>query len=526
MKKIVENKYAICIFAVFVVLMIGVLSKKEDFHIDEYYSYGLANSPNGLGMAVDWGIEYERDGLNRLFVNYLAVWEDEIFDYKTVWANQSDDVHPPLYYAVLHTISSLFPGKFSIWFAGSINIIFALLTLGVLRKLANAIFQVPFLTNLISIVFALSAEVLSATSFFRMYIMAMFFVTLTTYYFVELVEKQELSWKEYFCLFALSVSGALTHYYYVVYLVFICVVYGIWLLVKKQWKNLIVFVGTMIASAFSAIVIFPAMLEHVFSGYRGAETMENFANSSLSDYGRRLSFFYKIFNERLFGGMLSWVVIGLVVFVLAMQLKNSKWIKGELQQIAKNETIIIKGLLIVVPTIFYYFIIAKVTIDNGSERYMVPIYAIAMLMFMGAVYYVTKRLVEGNVAKVFLCVFSVIVIVNGWMTASWPHLYIGALANREVISDYAEADAVVIYDHIYKVHMSYPELSKYNSVTFMVDYNDYWISDWDCVQGEELVLVLVGLKEDEVQKILTYCPFMNDYEIISNYGYCTTYRLY
>ncbi len=56
--------------------------------------------------------------------NYFAVKKNERFDYRKVWKNQKNDVHPPIYYILLHTICSFFPGKFSWWYAGSINIFF------------------------------------------------------------------------------------------------------------------------------------------------------------------------------------------------------------------------------------------------------------------------------------------------------------------------------------------------------------------------------------------------------------------
>lgn len=526
MKKIINGKYSILIYIAFAIMMIGILSAKKDFHIDEYFSYGLSNSPNGLEMSVDWGITYKPEAIDRLFINYLSMWEGETFDYKTVWTNQREDVHPPLYYALLHTISSFFPGKFSIWFAGSINIIFALLTLYVLRKLANTLFQSSFITNLISVVFVLSPEILSATSFFRMYIMAMFWVTLLTYYFIRIVKQPTTSLKDYLVLFSLSVASALTHYYCVVYLVFICIVYGVWLLIKKQHKQTLAFIGTMALSAATAIGIFPAMLKHVFFGYRGAETIENFSNNSFADYWERLTFFFGVFNDRLFGGLFIYIAICMItVLIISFAIKGDL-LKSVLQKAENSSIKIVQWCLIVIPTLFYFFIIAKVTVNNGSERYMVPIYALALISFMGILYYCSKFLLTSATGNICLCIISAIIVINSWKVASWPYLYTHSQINLEQTSDYADVDCLVIYDHLFKVQMSYPELSKYNRVTFIVDYNSYWISDWPCSQNNELVLMLIGADESELQNVLARCPYLNNYEKIESYGYCTSYYLY
>ena len=62
------------------------------------------------------------------FMDYFTVQRGHEFDYATVWKNQSEDVHPPLYYVFVHTISSFFPGSFSKWFGLAVNILFYILS--------------------------------------------------------------------------------------------------------------------------------------------------------------------------------------------------------------------------------------------------------------------------------------------------------------------------------------------------------------------------------------------------------------
>ena len=88
----------------------------------------------------------------------------------------------------LHTICSFFPEKFSKWYAGSINIFFALLTLYTSRKIVLNLTNNKEICNIVSFAFILSPGILSAISFFRMYIMAMFFTTLLTYIIIEEID--------------------------------------------------------------------------------------------------------------------------------------------------------------------------------------------------------------------------------------------------------------------------------------------------------------------------------------------------
>lgn len=67
-------------------------------------------------------------------MEYMTAKKGNRFDFASVWWNQTQDVHPPFYYALLHTVCSLLPGTFSKWYAGMINMMFAIFTLYVLRK--------------------------------------------------------------------------------------------------------------------------------------------------------------------------------------------------------------------------------------------------------------------------------------------------------------------------------------------------------------------------------------------------------
>lgn len=523
MFKRIKKMYSILFYLVLSVMIIVVLSQKSNLHIDELLSYGLANSFDSFSISIDWGIQYQPDAIERIFSNYLSASPNATFNYQGVWTNQTMDVHPPLYYALLHTISSFFPAHYSVWFSGCINLIFALLTLYTFRKLANAMFQSSFMKDLGSIMFILSAAILSATSFLRMYIIAVFFTTLITYFFVKMVDKQ-WNWKNYFFLFTTSVLSALTHYYCVVYLIFICVVYGVWLLKKKNWTHLTTFVVTMGFSAVTSIAIFPAMLEHVFSGYRGANSMDNFINTSLSDYCNRLKYFYGVFNENLFGSVLTYIIVFLIIIVIFTLMSKTEKRTGTLQITPTNEVDFLRWCLIVIPTLLYFFLIAKIAVYH-SERYMVPIYVTSLISFMGILNYIAKKYIPSSAQSLCLCCICAVALVNGWRAENWTYLYTDSQASLTKMIEYSDIDCLVIYDSLHDVQTTYSSLSLFDSVTFIDKYTYHWIAEWECAQSNELMLMLVGTSEREIQSILNLCPNMDSYQQIGSYGHGTIYYL-
>lgn len=90
----------ICLLQVYLGITYGL--KKNNFHVDEIYTFGLANNTPGTVMSIPQGELIQRTTLDR----YVTVDRFDRFDYKNVWTNQSGDVHPPFYYTLIHTICS------------------------------------------------------------------------------------------------------------------------------------------------------------------------------------------------------------------------------------------------------------------------------------------------------------------------------------------------------------------------------------------------------------------------------------
>ncbi|MBR4421076.1 MAG: hypothetical protein IKS69_00905, partial [Erysipelotrichaceae bacterium] len=152
--------FRIVIYLIFAVMMGIVLLNKDNYFVDEIYSYGLANHQDGIALFEN---EKKYIPADVCYMNYMTVNQQHRFDYPNVWINQKKDVHPPLYYVLLHTICSFFPERFSIWFAGVINIVFALMTLKRIRSLSSILSgHRQIITEMVTIIFVCSAGILSS----------------------------------------------------------------------------------------------------------------------------------------------------------------------------------------------------------------------------------------------------------------------------------------------------------------------------------------------------------------------------
>lgn len=222
------KKQELFLGAIIVVSLITILflaTQKKGMHEDEYYTYLLANNEknSGLSFTVENGVK-----LNPAYIFNEYLYADD-FDIKSVWNNQSKDVHPPIYYLLFHIFELLahnvFGGglKSGIILNAVYHICNILLTYLILEKLLHK--------DIISLVgcgiYALMPIVLGNVIFVRMYVLLSTFVLLLA---ICLINGIEQGTNVKFCIYlcAISIGGTLTHYYFLIYLFYSCLVYFIW----------------------------------------------------------------------------------------------------------------------------------------------------------------------------------------------------------------------------------------------------------------------------------------------------------
>ena len=230
--RIKENGLLWLIVMISVAGMLYFGTQKEGYHVDEMYSYGLANSEylpfmhfgeSGYDVK-DWMLEYGAgESFGDLFKNlwkdyqilkdhdfqfyntpiyrdyrvaqensadtrtttwvsgqayrdYLSVSRNNTFNYASVYYNQRGDVHPPFYYLLLHTVCSLFPGVFSKWFALVINIVFLTGTLLLLYRMVKRYLGGRSPALAVVAVYGFSNGFFTSAMYLRMYAVLTFMV--------------------------------------------------------------------------------------------------------------------------------------------------------------------------------------------------------------------------------------------------------------------------------------------------------------------------------------------------------------
>lgn len=545
------NRFATCnlfLCILFIATMCFVLSHKVNYHVDEIFTYGKANYPSPLSLQkvrntgwvfvpIDDGKIYAPGG--KALMDYVVVHPQHRFDYANVWVNESRAVHPPIHSALVHTIASFFPRKFSLWFAASVNIVFAVLTLLVLRLLCRYYVQDERLINIISITFAFSGGILSAVTFLRMYIMAMFWVTLLTYCFVKEV-REEAGKSEFFLkVFVITVCGAMTHYYCIVYAALLSTTYGFWLLFRRRYREVFLFCGAMAVAGIISYFIFPAMIQHIFYGHRGLEVMRNVA--ILSDFFSRLKSFSQIINRQLFGSLGYIFVLGVIVvcsslidnYYRACNSDNQTGVSNLAHRIYHN--LPVHYVLLIIPTVIFFIIVSKITVYR-EDRYIFPIYCNIILMMCLLIFHVFKLLSVSKSCQIFLvCITLCIITVKSWFTVGWPYLYLDTKEFLERSFQLSNVDAVCLYREDWCKCTVFKESQFYKSIQFCNYKNNRVKQDiYKRIQDmkpQKLVVTLLqpsGKHEIYLNDILKHSGTLKRYQKLGSffYGFGTSYLLF
>lgn len=242
---------------------------KEDFHSDEIWSFGLANSyyEPFIYQTADHNelTNYKTWFSSQTMRDYLIVDKSHRFSYGSVYYNQVHDNHPPLYYFVLHTICSFFPGKFSPWYSFVINIFSYGGTIYLLFKLIKNISKSDVCSVMGCFFYSLSMGAFNTFIFSRMYALLTMISTMYLYYHSKLCHSDKDK-KILVILFFITLMGSLTHHFFIPFAGYVSACFCIYYLIKKKYRVLFRYAFTMFFSVILSVAIFPATIDHVFSG--------------------------------------------------------------------------------------------------------------------------------------------------------------------------------------------------------------------------------------------------------------------
>lgn len=177
-----------------IIAIIYATSKREYYHIDEYYSHGLMQYKRAFIYENEDFLDNWHD--SEYYKDYLTINENEKLDFSPVYKNQIEDVHPPLYYLFLRIACSFNIGDFSIWPGTILNIIIFILSSILLFLIAKEIFNNSYYALLVCFVTGFSLAVIKTVMYVRMYELLVLNILGLIYYHIRKSRIKELTYKD------------------------------------------------------------------------------------------------------------------------------------------------------------------------------------------------------------------------------------------------------------------------------------------------------------------------------------------
>ena len=370
-----KRLFLISLLFSFILITLYFISKRT-FTMDESFSFALANyfeAPIPGWIVYDSNTEIAKEVMNGYTVTTNA------FNYKAVSYNMAHDVHPPLHPWILHTISSIFKGRFTIWFSYLLNAPCFILNCFLLMKIVKEETDNNLYMVLINLIYSLNNIFLYHFQLIRMYQLLSTISLLFLYVVLKILRNKGKQNINYILLFVITILGGLTHYYFYIALGCMSLILAIYLIINKRYKDLLCsFVACISAFLLNIFVFFKGTIEQ-FSFSHGASTLEKMEHFSLNLE------FMKQYIEQSYGGTVVFVLMLLILIAsIVMTIRKHK----------EFETVTI--LLI---SYFMYYLFVSNLATYAIERYMMGMEVIGLLaLFLGLCYLLKDKRVVTLIA--------------------------------------------------------------------------------------------------------------------------------
>lgn len=367
----IDNKKAGIILSVIIILSLAIstfyMATKQGFHEDELLTYNLANSSKQLSVDGGWN-SYDD------FNEYLAVSENDRFDYAQVYENQIIDAsHPPFYYALVHTVCSLFPNVFSKWLAYSINVLAMVGILILLFKIGKKVTGNNLYALIASGAYALSIACITTTIYLRMYATLTFFVLAFLYMSLVMYEKKNtVRLPDCLMLTLIVILGILTQYYFILFAGLIGLVFLVFKIKDRNIKDLVKYIVAAVIGAVIALCIYPYIISNVLGGNRGFGSLDlsNLELVTIFTYlVYKLCTYVQILAKDLFLNQI-WLFAVCAGFAVGAGIYFRFFKKHKLNR---------KAMFIIIPTLVYFIGISLVSPFNSDRYVMASLPLISML---------------------------------------------------------------------------------------------------------------------------------------------------
>jgi len=530
-KLIKNNIWSIIIVLLSSILAFYYISEKEGFHEDEIFSYGSSNYrydniyksfgpsaadldyfhnhilnltfPNNFTESINFlnnKEEYQNEFNETLtkeipiwktkedLLEYLTIKKTDIWNYFSVWINQTIDVHPPLFYFAVHFISSFSMNHFSKYSIFIVNFIFFLLTLLGIYKIVKKLTNQKW-ANLAIFFYGTSIGAMNTVLFQRMYMMLTAFFIWYLYYSIKFL-KEKFTKKDKILYSFIIFSGFLTQYYFCIYCVLIFIMMSYFLMKEKNLKKLKTIFFLHLIPALLGILLFPASISHIFFSYRGIGSTSNKSKT----FPSMLFYFIKNMGSSIGLSFISLFILLVFLIILGRRKKENQKLFW----------------LLLLPIIIFLFMMAKLSPflgENYTSRYIMPLFPIFILVIIYTLNTINKQNIFkiSSIFIIFLSIFQIFHLKPVYLFSDYKEAISISLENQDKYFMY-------IFDNYFTHLKDLPEMLNYKRHK-IINHNIYDFTllkeDEELMkQGEFILCIKSWINEKEIlEKIIENTDF-------------------
>lgn len=416
-------------------------SAKSGYFVDELWSYGLSNSYFHAHVYSDNALSDWVDG--SYFSDYIEISDDERFSYDSVIYNQENDNHPPLFYFVLNTVSSLFPNTFSKWYGILPNIIYFIVAQFALLLISRKLFGKDSFASLLPMaIFGFTAGAISYTIYIRMYMMAAMWLLILINFHIKGITRGKLKPWDYAAIALVTFFGFMTHYYFIIFAFFMAAFYFFWLVIKKKGIGAIIcYCVAMLSALGLEYLAYPKAYEIMFAGQRGEQAVNNILD--FSNLASNIRGYLTVINKGLFGRLSIWLVplaLVMVISAVVLAVLRKKKVGSKIFKPLSGQTLSV--IMLMLASFFFFIIVTKVA-PYRNGRYVFMIYPIITLAAVYLGYRVIKYITLNQALSVaIVAVMGLSVSIYGDLTDNIEYLYTDNKNNEAISAQYEGSDCL------------------------------------------------------------------------------------
>ena len=491
-----------CLMVVF--LAIGEF--KLGYHVDEIYTFGLSNhqyeTTHSVGLKVEDGVHYTGE---ELWDEYLTVSDGNRFDYANVWENQVHDVHPPLYYILIHTASSLFPNMSVKKIGFMVNIPLALIVFWQLVWIIQRLNIKKNTAIILALTYIMSYCFIDyAVVFFRMYTLLAVWMNFLIMIFLKYPAEDKGEMSYYMLLGLVLFGGVLTQYYFMIYAFFVCAIYAIYVILNKNWGKLICSIITAAIAGGFVLLIFPGIKYHIFESSRGKQAFENVSSEGFLE---TLWQYLELINSYVFGGLFTVLIAVLICLLIILSMKK------------KKKQLLYSYVLLIMPVCLYVLVVAKIA-PYQTLRYCVSNMGLLYVGIFGFMINISDQISEQ--AYKLILILGAVMLFAGYRQ-DLNNLYLDTEDNVSMIKEKCSLPCVYLYKAGWQIQPNLMELKCLDNIIF-VNVN-HWDEEKESVyQNEPMIVYIPDEYADMLSEVKEYTGMTNN-EFLFSAGYETVYVL-